>query len=301
MEFLKYGKIRLIGHEENETLLIDPEDEIVIQEKMDGANGRFCISDGTLIFGSRNNILIDSDNGGSASVWLRFIRHIRAAFDGKDLNVVIGDRSLIFYGEVMHKHSISYEWDRTPVFLGYDIFDIATGKYLNYPEVVDIYNGLGIETVPLRGVYKVKDLPKLDETIIPPSKYYNGLAEGVVIKNYSKQVFGKLVREKFKEVNKEAFGKPAKFAADDTEKILCKYCTNARIDKNIFKLVDDGKRLGMELMIDLPKRVWEDIVVEEGVEILNTRGVIDLTQLRKDISKRCAEVLKTTIVNSALA
>ncbi len=43
--FIKYKKIRQLGHEENKHIFLDPDDEIVIEEKVDGANFRFMVSE----------------------------------------------------------------------------------------------------------------------------------------------------------------------------------------------------------------------------------------------------------------
>jgi len=41
MEFIKYPKIRIIGANENKELLMNPQDEIYIEEKVDGCNISF--------------------------------------------------------------------------------------------------------------------------------------------------------------------------------------------------------------------------------------------------------------------
>ena len=43
MTFHKYHKIKLLGNEDNQGILSDPDDDIIIEEKMDGGNFRFMI------------------------------------------------------------------------------------------------------------------------------------------------------------------------------------------------------------------------------------------------------------------
>ena len=53
MEFKQYNKIYTLGYKDNKDIFVDPNDEIVIEEKIDGANMRFYVGeDGKLIFGS---------------------------------------------------------------------------------------------------------------------------------------------------------------------------------------------------------------------------------------------------------
>jgi len=124
--------------------------------------------------------------------------------------------------------------------------------------------------------------------------------EGWVIKNYSKQLMAKIVREKFKETNKMVFGGSKKFAKTDDEYFVAVYCTNARIDKCMFKLIDEGKKLGMTMMGDLLNKVYKDIWEEHWNEISFSKKKIDLLNLKKLVSRRCPEVLKQAIVNNAL-
>jgi hypothetical protein len=51
--FRAYHKIKRLGDEENKEIFSNPDEEIVIEEKMDGANFRFMFKKGKIIFGSR--------------------------------------------------------------------------------------------------------------------------------------------------------------------------------------------------------------------------------------------------------
>jgi hypothetical protein len=145
----------------------------------------------------------------------------------------------------------------------------------------------------------------IDDSFVPDSKYTplslpNRQAEGVVFKNYDKQIFAKYVRKKFKEINKRAFGSSKKFANDDSEKIVAIYCTNARIDKIIFKLIDEGFKLNKKMMTKLPVKVYNDIISENWKDILTTKYVIDVNRIRKLVAKRCLTVLDQVITNNVI-
>ena len=258
------------------------------------------ISDDKVTFGSRNLTLQDNSGGN----WKRCITFVKSKLNEVKLSLYNG---LIFYGECCVKHSLSYDWDKIPPYLGFDIKEIETGKYLSYKRKKEIFEELGLELVPLIKECKVKDLgEELEEDIIPISAYPprgepEMLAEGIVIKNYERQQFAKFVRQSFREVNKETFGENKKYVEDDTDKIMVMYCTNPRIDKIIFKLVDDGVKLDMPMMHVLPNTVWLDIVEEHAYDIMNSRMTIDFRKAKKILGKRCLRVLSQVIENNALA
>ena len=52
--FMKYNKIRVLGHDENKGIL---DDEIIIEEKIDGFNARIMLTKDKILFGSRNREL----------------------------------------------------------------------------------------------------------------------------------------------------------------------------------------------------------------------------------------------------
>jgi hypothetical protein len=144
------------------------------------------------------------------------------------------------------------------------------------------------------------------EGYIPRSKYIGGsekdlLAEGVVVKNYEKQLFAKIVRPEFVERNAEVFGgskKPRSLNGND-EEFVFKYCTNYRIEKVIMKQLDLGVVLDMKLMSVIIKETYNDIVEEEWREILHSNWKLDFKNCRKLIADRCREVLNNMIRNNA--
>ena len=126
-------------------------------------------------------------------------------------------------------------------------------------------------------------------------------AEGIVLKNYRTQTFTKYVRDRFKEENRKTFGGSKKWATDDSGKIVALYCVNARIDKIIFKLIDEGEDLDLKLMHILPKRVTQDIFEEHWQDVCYSNYSVDFKSIRKKVSTRCFNVLKQMITNNALS
>lgn len=300
MVFHKYIKIRLLGDEENKDLLINPEDDIVIEEKIDGASFRFMRKDDNIIYGSRNQSIGDSTVDSIGGNWKRCVILINNLFYNNPHKFLEG---YIYYGECCVKHTMDYDWEKIPAFLGFDVFDLKHDQFLPYPEQIFLKMKLGF--VPIIKTIKAKDLKTLTDDDVPDSKYASPSAkdlkaEGIVLKNYNTQVMAKYVRAKFKEKNLEVFGGGKKWAVDDDGRIVAMYCTNARIDKAVFKLIDEGFKLELKLMEQLPKRVVEDVYEECWKEICHSSWSVNFRNIRKKITARCLNVLKQMIVNNGL-
>jgi ATP-dependent RNA circularization protein (DNA/RNA ligase family) len=291
--FIKYPKIRIIGHDENRGVL---EDEIIIEEKFDGFNARIYLGKDKIIFGSRNRELEETDE----KQFTRFILYIKDKLKDKQQtlkNIYEKYGTVILFGEGVVRHTIGYDFERLPPYLGFDVYELNTKTFMDREDKVRIFENLGLE--PIKLVFTGK-IGKKDKIEVPKSAYYNGQAEGVVIKNFTTQLFAKIVREEFKETNREVFGNSKKFATNDTEYFISVYCTNARIEKIIFKLIDDGNKLDMRLMTHLPKQVYSDIWEEEWNEIFKSSLKLDLKGIRKKVASRCLNVLQQMITNNAL-
>ena len=166
MEFKKYGKIKAVGHDDNKELLLNLDDEVVIEEKMDGGNFRFYIKDSNIFFGSRTRDL-DNDNP-NTKAFNRCIEFVKERLQDKDLKLLEGR---IYYGECMISHTMQYDWEKIPPFLGFDIYDIEKKKYLARKE--DLFIGMGLPVVPLIDKMDVKSflIDPLTDDIVPKSVY----------------------------------------------------------------------------------------------------------------------------------
>lgn len=302
MTFHKYKKIYRLGYEDVKDIFLNPEDKIVIQEKIDGANFRFMIKDGEIIFGSRGQELSEDNDHKYQKNFQRCIEFIR-----DNVSEIIKGRTtfegFIFYGECCVKHSLTYDWDKIPPYLGFDVYNCKNENFIEHSDVCSWFELLNLPMVPLIKETTAGELVKetIDDKYIPQSVYAPRQAEGVVFKNYDKQLFAKYVTDTFKEKNKETFGGGKKFANDDSERFVAVYCTNARIDKQIFKLIDEGNKLEMPLMAKIPKMVWEDIWEEEWKEIsAKKQHIMDFQKARKLINKRCLAILIQMITNNSL-
>ena len=279
----KFRKGHHLGHRENINIF---HGTVEISEKLDGGNMSVVVAEnGELICRSRNRELLGENKEKMFERAKRYLEniHARTPFE----------KGQIPFGENMVKHTIQY--GETPPFVGFAVYDIASGLYLeNWHEVFD---SRGIPRVDffVRDNMTAEDL---NEFLNRPSAWgtEGATAEGVFIKNYGddehEQIFGKIVVKDFKEKNEEVFG-TSKPKMDDTSKVVNMYCTIPRIKKGIFKLRDEyNMELNMTMMKYLPLEVYNDILEEEIIAISKKFGTINFKKMRKMVSSMCAVTLK---------
>jgi len=298
IDFHKYAKIYILGHDENVDIFRDKTDEIQMQEKMDGGNFRFIIKNGNLVFGSRTQQLT-SDEGDETNMNKQFksaVASVRLCLKDKDLRLYEGN---IFYLECMIKHTMDYDWEKMPAVLGFDVYNLANKAFI--ANANEIFKDLGIPFVPIIGTWKA-DM-KVNDDLVPVSAYaprsnLEQKAEGIVFKNFSKQIYAKYVRPQFREENAKTFGGTPKYQESGAGKICATYCTNSRIDKAIFYFHDQGEKIDMPLMRMIVGYVYKDIWEENWKTIIKKYGEINLREMRKIIIGRCRAVLQQVIVNN---
>jgi len=103
----KYPKIKHIG--DPKTRDIDLKGKIFITEKYDGCNFRFRIKNGEIICGTRNTIINDKPD----KQFINVFNYIKDKVEVKEEY-----EKYTFFGENMMPHSIEYDWDEIPQFLG---------------------------------------------------------------------------------------------------------------------------------------------------------------------------------------
>jgi len=301
-QFKKYPKIYRLGSEEVIEFFDFNDDTVVVEEKVDGGNGSAWVDeDGAIHVGSRNRDLTEE---GDEKTFAKQRAKLKQILEGKTLNP-----DYIYYFEWMAQHTIKY--DNAPEVIGLDIRlkrNISNddyGLFLGRDLRCQLFDELGIENIPLVWRGKIGDLKKMEiDKLIPQSKYYDGKAEGIVLKNYCRksrqgnhQLYAKVVADEFKENNKAIFGGVRK-KNTDTEKIVEQFCTEARIKKQINKLVnEENKKLEMGLMRELPHLVAKDILSEEAGALYESYKWLDFSNFKSLITKNCVKFLKEVIEN----
>lgn len=293
---------------------------VYIQEKIDGANGRFTLEkniedeystdERDIVFGSREipfkNIKDEPNNFAGCIEYVR---------ENVDINILRGYDSkydgIVMFGEYMIPHTIreGYNWNKwEDKFVGFDIWSIGDRRFLNPEASERIFEEIGLPFSGIISSYSVEEWEngetdfhnKKGEWLegndwCPKSSFGDGLAEGIVIKNNTTQTYAKMVREDFREKHNTG---SMKKEDSDAQKLSYQYIPDARIEKTAHKLVDEGNwsSLSMDMMQELPKAVVKDMVEEEGFNILMYEDWnIDLSEFRSVTSDRCSRVLRRMI------
>jgi ATP-dependent RNA circularization protein (DNA/RNA ligase family) len=194
ISWLSKGPIRddkLLSEEEVSSLL---NDEVVIEEKIDGANlGISLTDDGTIRFQNRGQYLIPPFSG-------QFIR-LRSWLSTHEYSIQnYLSPELILFGEwCAAKHSIPY--DNLPDwFIVFDVYDRSQQKFFSTKRRNSLAERLGFPVI--RKVTQCKTSLEELKTLLQTERsyYYNGSVEGFVIRRESEDWLlnkAKLVRPDF--------------------------------------------------------------------------------------------------------
>jgi len=320
----KYDKIKRVGHDQNQGIFANPDDQLIIKEKLDGANFRWTYNeDGKPVFGSKNVEYVKDgepvyNSGEYEKLDGRFtdaIKYVRNKTDPLGFEQR-GDNleQYTFFAENMVSHSLEYRWDDVPQIIGFDVYDEEEKEWLSPKKADELLKSLGVPTAPWVEITNVESFKEKhgseDGYEIPESEFRDGKGEGVVIINTDAEennrsgfnTRAKLVTDEFAEKHKQATGaNQSREAVHDHEKLVSKYCTDGRIRKHIEQLQDAGRDLGMSLMENkseldgLPVRVSKDIIEEEYADIATSNWTINFKEFRSLVAKRCVYVLKQEV------
>ena len=284
----KFDKIYREGKDDINTFA--PDEEVYIEEKLDGANFRVWRDDktGKLQFGSRKvDFLPEDDENAGYSNFIEAVEYI------KSLNTEVFVKGVLYFFEYMKKHTINYDWEHTPKAVLLDALVIDTNMYVDSSMIETIANNLGCDRANVIFEGKYKDF----DGKIPKSVYYDGPAEGYVIKPVIKNDVqlrdehgnihrAKVVGDKFKEEKTTIFG-----STDDVEsKFVEKYCTHGRIKKHINKIEEMGYKFELKMIGKLTFNIMKDICDEEFKKVVKM-GTPNFKTIRKEIQIRVKQYL----------
>jgi len=297
MEQKKYQSIVRLGHR-NTIGVLNEGDYIVVQEKLDGANASFR-RDGDIVRAySRNHELNEDNNLGGFYQW------VQENIDAKQL----GEAS-IFFGEWLNPHKVKYPEYQKQFFL-YDIYvdDPLYSGYISFSSVKTVAEALNLNLIPVfyEGEYKSFEHLQsfVGKTLIGGRLKDKEMGEGIIVKNtnyrdrHGNQVFVKLVSDEFREVKKQ---KPPKDPSKISEEqmFVNTTVTEARVDKFLHKLVDEGildENWGIEdmgvILKNLGKVILDDIIKEESDMLPKD---YDRKLVKKSIGKTLPKIVKEII------
>lgn len=282
-------------------------ENIVITEKVDGANCSFTYSDDGIIAFSRKNIL-DANNT------LRGFWNLTQSMPVEAVKELTDNGRYIIFGEWLVKHTISYPDSRFNKMYMFDVWDTINEYWMSHDFVYSTYEkaktlGLDIEFVPIiyKGTFTSwENLMKYVGTTFLDA---TPCGEGIVVKSQDRltnptnrlPIYLKIVAEKFSEVSHtKAPVDPEVLAKKEAERELVgTIVTERRTQKLLEKLIDeniipadwDEKTMGL-IAKNINKLMFEDCMKEEKETVLKCEnfgricGNITMSHVRSMLNKR---------------
>ena len=250
------------------------EGHVWLLEKVDGADFRFQLQQsGLILFGDRSRVYEDPD--AIPEPYQHAVRHIRENLDREALRSAVDTiEDIVFFGEAMHHHTISYDWERTPSFLGFGVWSADADAFYPFDTVERIFNRLGLEPVnAFEKEYRTRYFDP-DSYTIPQSEWYDGPAEGVIIWN-KRGDRAKLLHPAFREVDETV---PVDAPA---EELAVNYATQRRFEKLAAKLDDRHQSVTFDTLYE---RALEDIVREEHNQLHHGETDVNMQVFRSEVA-----------------
>lgn len=253
-----YPSLFNLGHK----LVLDVlQDEVVVQEKVDGSQFSFGIKDGQLFARSKGQQLNFDAPEKMFSAAINTVRELATRLED----------GWTYRGEYLKspKHN-TLAYSRIPE-KNIILFDVDAGDhdYLLPHEVKAIAETIGLEVTPTFLVGTISDPSVLMEFLGIDSILGGCKVEGVVIKNYhrfgldKKPLFAKVVSEVFKEKHEGEWRKSNPTRTDVIQALTQEYRTEARWEKAVQHLRDAGILTGTVKDIGLLMREVPDDVKKE--------------------------------------
>lgn len=279
MQIPSYSQVYALGHKYLTELL---EDEVVVQEKIDGSQFSFTFN-GRELSARSKGATIEPTHPPSL-----FKGAVETALKLANENKLPPD--FIYRGEALQKpkHN-TLKYSRVPVgnVILYDV-DIGIEDYLPNQDLEKEAVRLGLEAVPTLFVGKLTSVDMLKEMLDIESCLGGTKIEGVVIKNYhrfgldKKALMGKFVSEAFKETHSSDWKLRNPVGRDVIHSIIDNLRVEARWEKAVQHLKEaENLTYSPQDIGPLLKEVVTDILKEEGESIKD----ILFKHFWKDISR----------------
>lgn len=233
---------------------------IWVEEKIDGSNTSVRIDEqgNFRAFGRRFELSPDYTNMGAYDWLLGLEDRIRKNFGGK----------YTFYFEWLVRHTVKYEdkyYDK-----GYliSVKENTTNNYLNEDKVFEIAKILEVDTPPLLYSGKFISMEHL-RNMVGTTTMGSKVGEGIVVKAMTSdgtQKMLKIVHEEFAEKKKYDMTKRINKIKAEESKLhkASEIVTDARINKAIFRMIEDGLLGDIKNIDDIDKNLKKIIIKHIG-------------------------------------
>lgn len=231
-----------------------------VLELVDGLALRFQLQPtGALSFGDRTRTF---DTGDPPVPYRPGVRHVRDQLDRDQLRTAVDDvGSVVFFGVVPCARRVEYDWDRTPAFLGTDVWSGSNERFLSPDTVEQVYDRLGLDTLP--AFQKEVDAAyfDVDDYAVPPSTFADSPAKGALFRN---KTGGRAYCLAPAYAERDTVS-PADEAREgpgelDPDELATTLATERRVDQVARELAERGRPVTFDAVFE---RVFERIVREE--------------------------------------
>jgi len=291
-EYRKYHKIHRLGKEETDGIL---DHELIVQEKVDGANVSIFMLEGAVRCGTRTRMLPEDESFNG------FQEAVKA--NGKITEFLQENPAVILYGEWLVKHTITYNEEAYKKIYLFDIYSTTKDEFLEQATVEHSAKKMGLEYPHIFATGKLTEeqiKEYVGKSTIAPA------GEGVVLKaenfvnKYGDHVYAKVVHQKFKESNAIVFGGNNKHSETYWEMyVVNKYCTTARVRKIMQKLqAETDHRLDMKETPQVGGSCYHDLITEEAWEIVKKVPALDFKKLQGLCMRKFIQIYHDILNNS---
>ncbi len=292
MNYRTYPKIMRLGKEETDGIL---DSDVIVQEKIDGANISIFWHEGKVRCGTRTRMLPEDEsfNGFQENVrmnpWLeKWLKE---------------NQEKILYGEWLVKHTITYPDEAYRKIYLFDIWDDEKEEWEWQSVVKQAADELLLEYPHVfgDGVFTEEEIAEfVGKSAIAPA------GEGVVIKSeefvnkFGDYCHAKVVHQKFKESNAIVFGGNNKHSETYHEMwVVNKYMTTSRVQKIMQKLqAETERRLDMEHTSQIAGTCYHDLITEECWEIVKKVPALNFKKLQGLCMRKAIQIYHDILNNS---
>jgi len=244
-----------------------------LQEWVTGGPLRFRLqASGLLEFGDERRVF---DDGAMPPGYRQAVTHVRADFDRQRLRDALDDVSeAVFFGVATRNEGVDYNWDRTPAFLGVDVWT-PDGGFRPPDAEAALFDRLGL--TPVNAVAKEVRADSFDPASyeLPESAWRDGPAAGVLVRNKTGDR-AKLLGD---------WQQPAPYRGD-TADLVDELVTEDRVETAVEHLERAGATADVSAVAD---RVVAVVAREEFARVFD-EGV-DEAAFRSAVAERVSRVL----------
>lgn len=292
MTYKTYPKIHRLGKEETDNIL---DWELIVQEKVDGANVSIFWHEGEVRCGTRTRMLPKDES------FRGFQEAVNA--NSKIADFLKENHDLILYGEWLVKHTITYPDEAYEKIYLFDIYSTILDEWYDQESVQEIAENLELQYPHIfaTGKLTAKEINEfVGKSAIAPA------GEGVVLKakdfvnKFGDHCYAKVVHQKFKESNAIVFGGNNKHSDTYWEMyVVNKYCTTGRVQKIIQKLQSQtDERLDLKHTSQVAGTCYHDMITEEIWEITKKVPALDFKKLRNLCQRKFIQIYHDILNNS---